>query len=162
MNKIDGEIAWNLHNQVVRNEQKRRELLLDNMKYLCELYDTKLYKVILGNEDSNWSAYLGQHETYYSRSQVYNFAQIYKRFTKELGLEPKDYIDIPQSKLQRLIKIVTIENVNDWLTKARELTTQDFDDEIRILKGEESYLDCKHLEIKKYESCQKCGFRHQI
>lgn len=158
----DGEKAWVLHNEIVQNEQKRRGLLYNSMKAINELYSTKLYKTILGDDQAIWSSYLGQHGTYYSANQIYVMNKIYNKFIIELQLEAKDIVDISITKLSSLISIINKENVHDWLVKAQELTSQDFNDEIRVLQGHESYLDCKHDSEINYKICQKCGFRHKI
>lgn len=161
-NSKDGEKAWYLHNEVVGNEKKRRELLLQNMKNLAELHNTKLYRAVLGDDEAPWSAYLGQHEIFYSKSKVYNYVQIYNKFIKELELDPEVLVSIPNSKLANLISVVNKENVQEWLTKAETLTSQDFEDELRIAQGKESYTTCEHKNEVQYAICSICSFRHKI
>jgi len=156
----EGIVAWNCHNQIVTNEIRRRELMLENMKLIHQIHNGKLYQVILGDEDAPWSAYLGQHETFYSASKIYTLDKIYGKFISELGLIGEQIVNIPTSKLANLIGVVTKENVEEWLDKAKELTTQDFEDELRKATGKVSYLDCPH-KFKEYEICSSCGFRHR-
>lgn len=160
MNEQRGEKAWTLHKQVSENEKKRRLLLLENAELIHEIHSQKLYQVILGDEEAPWSAYLSQHEVFYPASKVYSLDKIYLRYIKELELLPVMISDIPLSKLSNLISLVTKENVEEWLDKARTLTSQDFNDEIRIAQGKESYLNCPHKNEKEYLICQSCGFRH--
>lgn len=157
----EGEQAFFLHNKIIENEKQRRELLLENIKFLTEVYNKKLYKAVLGDEKAPWSAYLGQFETYYSKQKVFSFIQIYNKFVNELGLDSKILAEFPYSKLGLLVSVVNKENVNEWLEKARELTNQDFQDELRIAQGKKSYLDCEHEDMRKYEICQTCNFRHK-
>ena len=131
------------------------------MKHIHELHSSGLYKIVLGDEDAPWSAYLGLNETYYSSSKIYTLDKVYQKFVKELGLEPEDIRDIPTSKLSSLLSIVTKENVDEWLAKAESLTNQDFQDEIRKTQGKISYLDCKHEHEASYKICPDCGFRHK-
>jgi len=161
MNEKDGEKAFDYHTQIVKNENKRRELLFDNMKYLAELHNTGLFRAVLGDEDAPWSAYLGQYDVFYSKSKVFNFVKIYNKFIKELGLSSERIASIPHSKLGLLIGVVNKENVEEWLTKSETLTSQDFNDELRIAEGKESYLNCKHENAKLYTICSVCGYRHQ-
>lgn len=160
MNEQKGEKAWALHTQVIKNEQMRRALLIENMKNIHELHLDKLYTVIIGDEDAPWSAYLANNDIFYSASQVYTYDKIYGKFVKELNIDIDKLIDIPHSKLSNLISVVTKENVDDWLSKAESLTTQDFEDELRKAKGKISYLDCPHKYVP-YSICSSCGFRHK-
>lgn len=161
-NSKDGERAYWLHSNIKTLESQRRNLLLQSMEAINELYSTKLYRIILGDENAPWSAYLGQHDTFYSASQIYLFNKIYQKFIIELGVNRDEIADIPTTKLSNILKLVTKENINEWLTKARELTNQDFTDEIRIAQGKESYQTCQHESEVDYKICQKCGFRHKI
>jgi hypothetical protein len=155
-----GDKAWALHNGIVENEMKRRGLLLDSMKLIHELHNSGLYRAVLGDEDAPWSAYLSQHEVFYSASKVYTMDKVYQKFVKELEVSTDKISDIPVTKLSQLLKIVTKENVDEWIIKARELTTHDFEDEVRVAMGKESYLTCPH-NFANYEICAKCGFRHR-
>ena len=157
----EGELAWKLHNEVISNEAKRRTLFLENMRTINELYNSKLYQVVLGDEDAPWTAYLSQFEIFYSASKVYTMNKVYQKFVKELGLTIEEIQGFPITKLSQLLPIVDKANVKEWLNKAFELTNQDFADEIRIAQGKESYLDCTHTEVN-YGICSKCGFRHRV
>lgn len=158
----EGEKAWEIHNHIADNEVMRRELMLSNMKHIHELHSTGLYKVVLGDEDAPWSAYLGLNETYYSSSKIYILDKVYQKFIKELELETEDIRDIPISKLSNLINVITKENSEEWLNNAHMMTTQDFNDELRKAAGKISYLDCKHENEIEYKICQICGNRHKI
>lgn len=159
-NEQEGERAWAFHKAIENNELERRNLLYSNMKLIHEMHAQKYYKTILGDEEAPWSAYLTQFETFYSASKIYTLDKIYLKFIKELQCVPESISSIPYSKLTNLIPVVTKENVKEWLTKAETLTSQDFNDEVRVAMGRESYLDCKHANTKNYEICQSCGFRH--
>lgn len=157
-----GNLAWKLHNKISENETQRRILLLQNMQFIHQIHSDKLYKVLLGDEEAPWSAYLGQNEVYYSTSKVYTMDKVYGKFIVELGVDNQVLKEIPLSKLSNLIGVVTKENVEEWLTKARELTGQDFNDELRKATGKISYLECPHKNEVDYKICQSCGYRHKI
>jgi len=155
-----GQKAFQLHANVIKNEQMRRVLLLESMAFIHELHNTGMYKSVLGDENAPWSAYLSQFEVFYSASKVYMFDKIYGKFIKELNLDPIIISQIPLSKLSALVKIVTKENVFEWLNKAESLTSHDFEDEIRKAHGKVSYLECPHSNERAYMICQSCGFKH--
>jgi len=160
MNEEQGKKAFTIHSQIAENEKQRRQLSIENAELIHIMHAEKLYKSILGDENAPWSAYLTQNELYLTASKVYMLDKIYGKFVKELGLDPNELADVPHSKLASLIGIVDKDNVEEWLTKAKELTSQDFNDELRIAQGKESYLNCKHSNEKIYAICQSCGFRH--
>lgn len=160
-NEQAGEIAFTIHSRIEDNELSRRRLLLENAELIHKMHSEQYYKAILGDENAPWSAYLSQHGIYYSASKVYALDKVYSKFVKELRIPLENIVDIPITKLGSLIPIVNKENVEAWITKARELTSQDFQDELRIASGKESYLTCPHSKEKIYAICQSCGFRHQ-
>lgn len=161
MNEEQGKKAWELHNKIRENETMRRLLFLDNMSVIHELHNSGLYKTILGDENAPWSAYLGQHEVFYTASKVYTMNKIYEVFITKLAITKEIIAEIPTTKLSNLVPIVTKENVDEWLVKAKELTTHDFNDELRKFHGKISYLDCSHQNTKLYTICSSCGFRHE-
>lgn len=156
----EGQRAFELHKQIADNELERRRLLLVNMQFVNELHSSGLYKAVLGDEKAPWSAYLGQHEVFYSREKVWQYDRIWEVFVKGLRAKPEDIVDIPTSKLIALIPLINKGNLEKWLDEARALTTQDFNDEIRVAQGKVSYVDCKHR-FEKYEICRDCNFRHK-
>lgn len=157
----DADIAFELHSEIIRNEQKRRILLLENMKHIHELHRTGLYKSVLGDENAPWSAYLSQHEVFYTRNKVYMLDKIYDLFVRQFAIDAERIAKIPQSKLSALLPIITKENADEWLTKAETLTSQDFNDEIRISQGKISYLNCPHSDTRELVECSTCGFKHR-
>jgi hypothetical protein len=161
-NEEKGKLAMELHQLIMQNELNRRQLLFANMEHIGKMYHDKLYQVFLGDDTASWSAYMGQFDVFYTKSQVYLMNKIYQKFIKELGLDSKDISDIPHSKLGLLVNLVNKENVHLWLTKSRELTSQDFKDEIRKATGKVSYLACSHQEEVTYKICQTCSHRHRV
>jgi hypothetical protein len=161
-NEEKGKIAFDLHQIIAGREMKRRELLFENMRDINRMYSEKLFRVFLGDENAQWSAYLGEHSVFYSRSKVFTMNRIYQRFIVELKIDVQRIAPIPLTKLANLLPVVDRKNVEDWLTKAETLTNQDLNDEIRIASGKESYLNCEHKEEQTYKVCAKCGNRHRI
>ncbi len=159
-NEQRGQFAWEAHKKISENEKARRILLIENARLINEVHSKKYYKDILGDENASWSAYLSLFETFYTASKVYMLDKIYLKFIKELGLHPEQIAHIPHSKLSNLIGVVNKENVAEWLTKVEELTSQDFNDELRKATGKISYLECDHHNSKDYSICASCGFRH--
>lgn len=158
--ETEGERAFQLHSTVVENESKRRQLLASNAKILAELKDLGLYKAILGDDRGPWSGYLGQLEVMYSRNQINTLILIYKGLER-LGVDLEQVQDISHSRLVDIVAVARHATVGEWIDKARVLTSLDWSDEIRLVKGRPTSTDCKH-KFQNYEICKECGFKHAV
>ena len=156
-----GEEGFKLHQKIVHNESLRRQLLGNNIELLREMKDKELYKSVLGDTTTEWVAYLGQVETMYSRNSVYNYFRVYDKFVKEIGLTFEFISQVPISRLVEMLPVITKENSDDLISKALILTSRDFTDEIRQLKGLPTTDECTH-QYKEYEICKVCGERHEL
>jgi len=158
----EGQEAFNIHRQIIENEAQRRKLLSLNVRLLKEVKDRQLYKTILGDKEADWVAYLGDIEIFYSRNEVYNLMRIYDKFIIDLDLNYATIADIPRSRLVELLPIVTKENVEDWLSCARNLTSRDFTNNIREEKGLPTTDDGHEHDYTEYEICKMCGEKHEL
>lgn len=157
----EGIQAFELHQLIVENERQRRILLGKNIANLKLMKDSLLFKVILGDNEAEWSAYLGQVETFYSRNEVYNLIRIYNKFVVELGCDFSNICDIPISRLSELVLVVDKHNLEDLLANARVLTSQDFRNSIRGIKGLATIDDGHPHLFVDYKICSVCGERHK-
>jgi hypothetical protein len=157
----DGENAFSYDMKIKANEQKRRELAAENAMLLSTMKKHNLYKAILGDENAEWSGYLGQIEVMYSRNDVYNMIRIYDKFTNELNIKYESICDIPKSRLLDIISIVDASNVVEWCDKARVLINQDWAFEVRNAKGLKTEDTCTHT-FCSYEVCKDCGLKHKL
>ena len=158
----DGEKAFNIHSQISGNETQRRILLSKNISLLKAIKKDNLFKVILGDQDAEFTAYLGQVETMYSRNEVYNYIRIHDKFVDDLKMSFIDICDIPLSRLIELIPVVEEGNVSNLLEQARVLTSQDFRDVVRQIKGLPISDDGHQHKMVQYEICAECGVKHKI
>lgn len=162
MNEQEGQQGFNLNARIASNELQRRKLLGENIGLLKEMKDYGLFKAVLGDEQAEWVAYLGQIEVFYSRNEVYNLMRIYDKFVDDLGYEFDSICDVPVSRLVELLSVVDRHNVEDLLENARILTSRDFNDIVRSIKGLPT-TDSEHEhDYKKLEQCRICGERHEI
>lgn len=159
MDEKRGKKAFELDKVLKENEEQRRRLMMSNIHLLDEIFEEELYKEVLGDENAPWSAYLGQIETYYSRSEVKNLLRVYKKFSKELGLPVGDYADLPRSRLIEIIPLVNKTNVHDWIDKAVVLLSKDWKIEVRKAKGLPTEDDDHEHEFTKFEVCEICGLK---
>jgi hypothetical protein len=155
--------VFNLHQQVLGNEKARRALLLENMKYVITIHDSKGYKAILGDEQAEWSAYLSDVGVFYSRARVRRWKRIFQ-FCDRFSLDTNIVFTIPESRLEHiaLLPIESIESkekAEELLSFADNMLPRDWKNEILKMRGKPSIDDCSH-EFKLYEVCPHCGDKH--
>ena len=106
---------------------------------------------------SHWGSHLKTFDDFLKeikmgRSTGYYCLDIWREFG--VMLKSKN-LDIDYSRLVKLLPVVNEKNKDEWLTKAESLSNDDFDDELRVAKGKESRLDCRH-EWEDWQKCKKC------
>ena len=156
----DGLNGFTLDQHIKANELLRRRKLGENILLLKIMKDKQLYKAVLGDENAEWAGYLGEVEVFYSRNEIYTLMRIYDKFVTDLGLEYANISDIPKSRLVEMLSVVNADNMEDLLSKARLLTSRDFTDEIRQMKGLPTTDTCTHT-FTEYEICSICGEKHK-
>ena len=157
-----GKKAFELHSQIIANEQLRRKLLADNMLMLSNMHSQELYKCILGDEEAPWSGYLAEVEVYYTRGKVARWIYIINHLIDEYNLDIKNLISIPESRLEEIARYATPENYEDLLDNAKVQTPQDWRNTLLELKGKPTSETCEHIKVKKLSVCEDCGYKHQI
>ena len=92
-------------------------------------------------------------EITFKRSTAYNLIAIWDNFGSLLS----NRLDIPEyTRLVHLLPVVNEENKEELIEKANSLAINDFEDEVRILKGRTSRLDCSHKETESWVKCKSC------
>lgn len=164
MNEIEkADRGHSLNESIVRNELKRRELLVENIDALSEILDTQLYKVILGDENADWSGYLAQLDVFYTRAEVNRFIKIKRKLQGEFGFNLKDLLDIPVTRLEDVASFAqSKEAAEKLLDIARVATSQDWKEEISSVRGKPIVTrDDGHThEFQKV--CKICGEKHNL
>jgi hypothetical protein len=84
-------------------------------------------------------------------------AETYHKFVKELKVKEKDILEIGARKLYQIRKLVTKENLEDWLFKAKTLTLADLNKEIKNIDD----MACQH-EWSELKRCVKCGIWQKV
>ena len=156
------QVAFSFHKKIIDNEKKRRELFAENASLLSLMHDKEYFKQILGDEEADWAAYLGEIDVFYSRNEVHNIIRIHRKFVKELHIPAPEFSDIPLSRLIDMIPIVTPSNYKDWFAKARVLTGRDWRIEIRKAKGLVTEEDEHEHDMQTYRICKTCGAKHRV
>lgn len=162
--EIDGQVAYEKHQEIISNEKIRRKLLADNMISLIDMFNTQGYKVILGEENGEWKSYLADLEIFYPRYKIEKWRKIHKVLVKECGIDISEVEELPESRLEFLSRILRPEmsDISVWIEKAKVLTNQDWKDEIAPFLGKVDSNQCKHEKTEVIEVCKICGFKHKV
>lgn len=157
----EGQQAFEQYKEIQANEAIRRQLYAENIEILGKMRESGSYKVIQGDETTTWAGFLGLVDIMYSRNEVHNMLRVKYKFIDQLHLTYEEILDIPISRLIHLIPVVTQENVQTLVDQAKVLTNQDFQDEIRKLKGLPTTDDEHEHKFTQYAICSVCGLKHK-
>lgn len=157
-----GARAFKLHQEVLANEEKRRSFLARNATILSQIYDEGLYKDLLGDEDGQWAGYLSDFRIFYSRNQIDSFLRVYNKMTKKLGVHPDIWVEVPITRLTDILPVIDQNNYEEWLIKAKILTTSDWNIEVRAAKGLITEEEHQVHDFKEYRICKQCGRKETI
>lgn len=156
------EETFQIHQAIARNEKERRLLMWVNAKLLSHMEESGSYKTILGDPAGKWVQYLAQLEVFYPRSTIYKMVRIYRTLTKEFDINEDRYDDIPVNRLFDVVGFIEKATAEEWFTKARILTTRDWNIELRLQKGlvtEEQ--EHEHVD-EEFGICTVCGRKERI
>ena len=157
-----GKIAFSLHSKIVEREEQRRNLLALNAVDLVHMFESELYKDMLGDEDAPWAAYLGELTIFYSRNQINSYIKVYQKYTKELGVPPEAWVEVPITRLIDALPVVTASNWEEWMVKGKTLTTRDWNIELRQLKGLLTEEEHEVHDDNIYKICKQCGRKELV
>lgn len=161
MTEERGKKAFELNEQVKANEKARRLLLAENTALLSEIFDEKYYKELLGDEEGEWAGYLGDLEVFYTRNQIFSYIRIYRKLTVKLDIPPSIWVDIPITRLNEVLPILTESNYADWFASALSLTSRDWKIELQKFKGKVTEDDEHIHDEVLYSICKVCGRKHR-
>jgi len=120
-----------------------------------------LEKIVENDLWTDYAGHLDKVEEFYkeigfSASKARQCRQVYRVFNDVLD------DDVPafwrMKKLAPVCKDASEEKKKEWVSKAQELTTNDFKDEVRGAKGKTQQIDCEHPDEKRnyFFQCSKC------
>lgn len=142
-------------NTIIQEVIKIKENIVGNSlllgKVLSDVLDNKSY---VSDYIKTFDDFL--IEVKIGRSTAYNYIGIFKTF----GSFMSDKLDIDYTRLVKLLPIV--KNADDdekeeWIHKASELNSNDFDDEIREARGKIPRDTCEHHNTEDWKRCIDCG-----
>lgn len=124
-------------------------------------------KILSELQQNGYWRYYGEHlenfnmfltEIGFKIATAWNYIRIWRVFGSYKNLEVNFF------SLVKLLPVVNENNKDEWLEKAKNLTPNDLNDEIRIAKGKISQLECQHPEEKRvyYFRCEICNKWIQI
>lgn len=122
-------------------------------KVLAQISEEKLYSYY-GSHITKFDDFL--KELRISHSTGYNCMAIYRKFYNGIL---KRKLEIEYFRLVRLLPVADrLTDTEEWLQKAQDLPSQDFDNEIRMLRGGVNSNSCYHTgDVVFYVKCKVCG-----
>ena len=131
---------------------------LELAKELSELKKDENYRIIMGDTEASWKAFLCQPEINLHVAKADRLVKIYQKYIQELGLSTEDIYGVDSNILVRLASVVTKDNVGEWIEKAKNLSRADVYREIKF--GAIDEMKCEHNYTRKIVcTCVKCGTR---
>lgn len=79
-------------------------------------------------------------------------AETYQKFVKELGMKEQDVLEIGARKLYQIRRVVTAENIDEWLHKAKTLPLAELAMETKNIDESK----CEHI-WSVLRKCKLCG-----
>lgn len=162
MNEVQkSEYAFAIHQIVIGNEQKRRELFIENVDLISnEIKEFGLFKFIVGDEKAKFVAYLSQLEVYYSRTEINRWVKIMDTLCKNFGMRFEDLIAVPSTRLEAISKFAKDKtHAKELLSFAQTMLPRDWSDEIKKLQGKPTTDDGHEHQFVDYKICEVCGMK---
>lgn len=150
----------NLQNKTIKLQKLMAEIeryrastilsILEIGKRWREIRDEKLWSYM--PEIKSFRYYI-EKETTYSHGTVYNYIAIYDHYHND-----KKVLELSEpSRLIKALPYITEETKQTWLHKAIILNKNDYEEEIRISKGQISQENCDHSDTRIITICRNCN-----
>lgn len=107
------------------------------------LHENREYKYYEDLDYVTFEQYIASPELSFERRTVYSLIAIYERFVLEYHVQPVALLEADYSKLDRILRVTTPENYEEWFDKAKSLSRSDLEEEIR------EYQVSQGLEVKE-------------
>ena len=157
------EKSFKVCSELKENTRIIRELTIKNIPLFEEILNNEYFKIDLGDEDATWSAFLGQPDVMYSRSNVNTWIKIKKKLVDEYGMKLEDFWGIKLSKLEIIAMYSRdIEHAQKLIKEAKVLLPSDWKDLANSLMGKPVSDDGHLHEYCKFEQCKKCGHKEVL
>ncbi len=162
MEETDAKNAYAVCKELIDNIKKVREISIKNIPLFEEIYEKEYYKVYLGDEKASWSAFLGDPDILYSRSNVNTWIRIKKKLIDEYGFKLEDIWNIKLSKLETVALYSTSkEHAEELLGASKTLLPSDWKDLQNSLRGKPTSDDGHMHDFTKFEQCRICGLKER-
>lgn len=85
----------------------------------------------------NFGDFIAQGDFSFTKRTAYNYVDLWKMFCK-FAIEMEEFTAIPYSKMLKLKDVLTEDNIEDWMSKAKTLSRNDLELEVREGKAQEA------------------------
>jgi len=159
-----GEEAFVMHKLISENELKRRKLLLENINLLERMRDGLFYTAVLGDEEAEWVAYLGQIEVFYTRSLIIRLLRVKRNFLDKFGFDIDTVLQIPHTRLEQIssLQLTNRKDAEEVLELAKTMLNRDWNQEVKSRLGKITMEDCETHEFKTFQICKNCSLKQKL
>ena len=107
---------------------------LEQAKELAFMKKDDNFKIAMGDNGASWRDFIKQEELQPLKvDKADRLAKIYTIYINDLGLDESEIAGVDSVSLYRLSTLVTKNNVNSWLDKARNLSRTELWEELSKL-----------------------------
>lgn len=146
------EELFNLIKNLKDEDEKQKQHFINIGEILNYIKKNKLY-FYHGTHIKDWLDFL--KDIGISYTEFVHMSSVRNMVT---NLEDERILQIPLSRLKQLSKISkTGKDLEEMIEKALSLPIKDWNDEVRMAEGLQSYLTCDHSETEEFQHCKKCG-----
>lgn len=132
--KLSPDQVFILHGRVVDLLRVKNQANLMLGDLLLDIIESEGHKIILGEDrKASIESYLGLPEIKQARTTVFRYIGVVKKYIRELGLTFGDLEGLDIHALDMCAKVVTKENIDEWLGRIETLSRSD----LKILVKEE-------------------------
>lgn len=151
----DRAFELNLEIKSIRNQAERVVQLcsFELGKRLKEMRDGRLFEQ-LGFK--TFLAYLNDPEIQFSQATSYNSISLYEKYQLKLNVPTEETNGISVRRLVELLPVIDQENVSEWLSKARSLSSVDLEKEIHEFKQTKEMTKADFIPFPKIIKCHSC------
>ena len=129
---------------------------LERARQLAYLKKDGNYKIIMGDQEASWTAFIAQPELQLSKSTAERLVKIYQVYVEKYGLKEEDLRGIDSNSLYRLSTVVNDDTIEEWISKAKNLSRADIYKEVKF--GDIDEMQCSHFWTNKtLKTCTLCG-----
>jgi len=155
--------AFKIHQEIISLKETAASAFVLMGQRLNEIKEKNLYRFLGDGGYETFESYLASPELQFDRRKAYYLIQIYKTFCEDFKIDKEEVSKIYWTTLRQILPVVNKENCSEWLNKAKTLSRNDLNMEIKQIQSGIDPRKCNHEWNEKiYWQCKKCGERSYV